>query len=222
MAMATPPVMTSSNGMPYYITVDTHNQVAMAWGLDANGTYSVLVRQMICSTGKGTSTPLGTWTMNGDGYRWALFEKYDVWAQYATRIAGSIWFHSILYDKPDESTLRMTSFYNLGSKASHGCIRLMVADAQWIYNHCLAGTMVYIYEGADNDALRESLLPSSPDSLPLETSVPVATAPVQTPAPTATPQPTENSIEDGYEEDDGEVLDGRTNIGSKPDWTQIG
>ena len=35
--------------------------------------------------------------------------------------------------------------YKLGSKASHGCVRLSVEDAKWIYNHCPAGTTITVY-----------------------------------------------------------------------------
>ena len=40
--------------------------------------------------------------------------------------------------------LRECSLYALGSKASHGCVRLNVEDARWIYNSCRKGTIVEI------------------------------------------------------------------------------
>jgi len=39
----------------------------------------------------------------------------------------------------------MGSVNKLGSPASHGCIRLKVEDARWIYNNCPAGTTVTVY-----------------------------------------------------------------------------
>jgi hypothetical protein len=37
----------------------------------------------------------------------------------------------------------------LGSTASHGCVRLNVADAKWIYDNCKSGTKVTIYDSSD-------------------------------------------------------------------------
>ena len=51
----------------------------------------------------------------------------------------------MLYDEPDTSTLRYGSVWALGQKASHGCIRLRVEDAKWIYQNCESGTVVVIY-----------------------------------------------------------------------------
>ena len=51
----------------------------------------------------------------------------------------------MLYSQRDTSTLRVNSVYALGSKASHGCVRLQVEDAQWIYENCDSGTVVVVY-----------------------------------------------------------------------------
>ena len=91
------------------------------------------------------ATPKGTFTNTTPVVRWGYFPKFDCWAQYLYRINGSILFHSVLYDSADESTLRWGSVYKLGSKASHGCVRLSVEDAKWIYNHCPAGTTITVY-----------------------------------------------------------------------------
>ena len=108
--------------------------------------YTRLARTMVCSTGlNATPTPKGTFTNTTPVVRWGYFPKFDCWAQYLYRINGSILFHSVLYDSADESTLRWGSVYKLGSKASHGCVRLSVEDAKWIYNHCPAGTTITVY-----------------------------------------------------------------------------
>ena len=40
--------------------------------------------------------------------------------------------------------------YNmLGSPASHGCVRLCVRDAKWIYDNCALGMQVDIYDSPD-------------------------------------------------------------------------
>ena len=42
--------------------------------------------------------------------------------------------------------LNKTSVRKLGRRASHGCIRLTVEDAKWIYDNCPAGTTVIIQD----------------------------------------------------------------------------
>ena len=38
-----------------------------------------------------------------------------------------------------------SSYNRLGTTASHGCVRLTVKDAKWIFDHCPIGTKVVIY-----------------------------------------------------------------------------
>jgi hypothetical protein len=70
----------------------------------------------------------------------------DVWGQYSTRIVGGILFHSVYYYSMNPQTLATNQFNKLGRAASHGCIRLSVADAKWIYDNCDVGTTVTIYD----------------------------------------------------------------------------
>lgn len=131
-----------SASQSYSLRVDTINQVVSAY--NSAGT---LVRQMICSTGTDTDqTPLGTFATSSQ-YRWGFFTKFNVWAQYWTRIDGPILFHSVLFTEKDESTLVKSSINNLGKRASHGCVRLRVEDAQWIFENCPQRTQTTIFEG---------------------------------------------------------------------------
>ncbi len=110
------------------------------------GAYDKLVKTMKCTTGAvDTPTPLGTFKMGGPCGRWYYFSKFECWAQYASRIYSGILFHSVLYSDRDVSTLRQGSVNALGSRASHGCVRLAVDDAKWIYNNIPAGTSCRIY-----------------------------------------------------------------------------
>ncbi len=110
------------------------------------GSYSKLVKTMICTTGTTeTPTPLGTYKMGGPCGRWYFFKKFDCWAQYASRIVGGILFHSVIYSEKDEATLRQSTVSALGTRASHGCVRLTVEDAEWIYRNIPAGTTCRIY-----------------------------------------------------------------------------
>ncbi len=132
---------------PYLLKISTKDQKVYAYGWsEADEAHTRLVRTMVCSTGLAdTPTPKGTFKNTSPVVRWGYFPKYDVWAQYLYRIQGPYLFHSVLYDEADESTVKWGSVNKLGSPASHGCIRLKVEDAKWIYENCPAGTTVTVY-----------------------------------------------------------------------------
>lgn len=167
--------------VPYAITVDVNNQVTTVYGLDDKGEYTVIVRQMLCSTGlKATPSDVGEWVLNGRTARWCYFPTWGSHAQYWTRINSSIAFHSVIYNSVDTMDLSVKSYNKLGQRASHGCIRLTVADARWIYNNCGAGVVVTITEDLPSDPeLRNALkLPglNKNNMLPYVTATPT-TAP---------------------------------------------
>ena len=147
---ATLQVLFSGNAMkalkPYLLKVSIDDQRVYAYEPDANGNYTVLVRTMKCSTGKNdTPTPKGTFkSTTGPGARWHYFKKFKCWAQYAYYIQGDILFHSVLYNEKN-GPVTQSSVNNLGRKASHGCVRLSVEDAKWIYTNCPKNTTVVVY-----------------------------------------------------------------------------
>ncbi len=129
----------------YLLKVSVADQRVYAYRW-VNGEYSKLERTMVCSTGtKKHPTPLGTYKADGPAGRWYYFKKYNCWAQYAYRISGPYLFHSVIYSRKDASSLQGGSVSRLGSRASHGCVRLSVEDVKWIYNNCPSGTTVTIY-----------------------------------------------------------------------------
>ena len=130
---------------PYILKVSIENQRVYAYGLDANEEHTVLTRTMKCSTGLNvTPTPRGTYQRStGPGARWHYFKKFGVWAQYAYYIQGNYMFHSILYNVKGGSP--NSSIYQLGRKASHGCVRLAVDDAKWIWDNCPPNTKIVVY-----------------------------------------------------------------------------
>lgn len=74
----------------------------------------------------------------------------DCWVRYATHMSGSIWFHSVPYDyvgsRFDPSRCYMYSGYDvLGRRtSSHGCIRMALRDAQFLYNNTYRGMPCYV------------------------------------------------------------------------------
>ena len=180
---ATPKPTPAPTPVPFHIVVDVANQVTSVYGRDENGEYTVPVRQMLCSTGmKATPSDVGDWVLNGRHATWCIFPKWgNSYARYWTRINSNIAFHSPIYTAVSNQAMKIGSYNKLGQRASHGCIRLSVWDAKWIYDNIGAGTVVSIIEGMEADQeLREALkLP------PLDKKY---CTPISTPVPTAEPE----------------------------------
>lgn len=94
-----------------------------------------------CSTGKKqTPTIKGKFKVCGKVSHFGESKGYSVW--YATRIKYEYYFHSVLY-KPYSKTAIKNG--KLGQNISHGCIRLQMANAKWIYKNCKKKTTIIIY-----------------------------------------------------------------------------
>ena len=139
----------ASNGRPYYIMVNRAMNTVTVYGLDADGYYTVPVKAMICSVGRGRSvTPRGTFSV---GSKMAWCHMVDgSYGQYVTQFRGNYLFHSVCYSAANPSTLLTDEYNMLGSPASRGCVRLQTSDAKWIYDNCAAGTKVTIYDDASS------------------------------------------------------------------------
>lgn len=130
----------------YKIMVNRAQNCVTVYMKDATGNF-IPYKAMVCSTGVGgadASTPLGEFTISGKA-GWCLMID-DSYTQYACRIMGGIMIHSISYSEMKRDTLFSARFNQLGTKASHGCVRLCAGDARWIYENCYVGTPVIIYD----------------------------------------------------------------------------
>lgn len=167
--------------VPFRAIVDVTNQVTTVYARDDAGEYTVVVREMLCSTGtKANPSDPGDWVLNGRKAKWCYFPKWGSHARYWTRINSSIAFHSVIYNSVNTMDLSVSSYKALGNRASHGCIRLSVADAKWVYDNLGEGTVVSIIENLPvQQELRESL--KKPE-LNKKTMLPY-----ETPEPTAAP-----------------------------------
>ena len=149
--------------MPYYIEVDLTNQICTVY---STGT-DIIVRQMICSTGKKEETPMGTFYLpkkqeKQEREEWYYFRMYECYAHYATRIYKGVLFHSLPCSQKSDATVSKTAVEELGRPASHGCVRLRWPDAEFIAKCCLEGTKVHIYKSRKPDEeLRQMLFVSS-------------------------------------------------------------
>ena len=152
--------------MPYYIVVDISSQIVTVYDAGTND----IARQMLCSTGKKDYTPTGTFVLPKNSQRYdrqpwyyiAMFRRY---VRYATRIKGQFLFHSIPYTRKSLQSIDAQAASELGTPASHGCIRLRWQDAEFIAENCLPGTVVKIIKsGNRDDGLRELLYQRSFDA----------------------------------------------------------
>ncbi len=104
----------------------------------AKGTWK-LIHSFSSSTGKkGDETPTGTFTIKERG-TWFFSNKYQEGAKYWVRFTGEYLFHSLPMNI-DKQVVDST----LGTPASHGCVRLAIDNAAWLYNNVPTGTTVYI------------------------------------------------------------------------------
>lgn len=153
----------------YYILLDLKNQIVTVYGKDAEGKYTKIVRRMICSSGDTTvdpldplskpkPTPKGVWKIGGRE-RFGKFAAFGgTYARYWTQIVGGVFFHSILFKKRDINTLETGAYGALGRNVSHGCVRLYVEDAKWIYYYCPPGTKINVSTTQpSNPTLRKAL-----------------------------------------------------------------
>jgi lipoprotein-anchoring transpeptidase ErfK/SrfK len=108
---------------------------------DANG---VIVKQFVCSTGSpGSDTPTGTFRIQNRGK--SFFNKSSQeGGYYWTQFYGDYLFHSVPFDETGE--LEPEEAAKIGTPASHGCVRLQMDDAKWIYDNIPRGTVVSIHK----------------------------------------------------------------------------
>lgn len=129
-------------GTRYKLVVSFNNNVVMAYAKDGNKGYTIPVRAMICSVGMpGHETITGTYRSLTKAGKWHPL-RYNSNGQYATRIRGPYLFHSVTYNRlGNPFSLQAAEYKKLGRAASHGCIRMLVKDAKWIYSRsgkCIA------------------------------------------------------------------------------------
>ena len=129
----------------YLVKINKQANCVTIYKLNAKGKYKP-VKAMVCSTGYATKE--GSFTL-GEKIRWHVLDG-PCYGQYCTRIYGSVLFHSVWYSgQNDPSTLSIYSYNKLGTTASHGCVRLTVEDAKWIYDNVPSGTRVVIYSDSN-------------------------------------------------------------------------
>lgn len=150
------PAAEHPDGSDYIIHVLRNQCTVIIYEKDENGEPGRIVNVFVCSPG------LYEWTITGR-YTATSREKWlglmdGVSGHYATLIWGDWLFHSVPYYGPQNDLLKTEEYNKLGEKASAGCIRMTVSDAKWIFDNCLSGTSVRLFDS---------------DTLPVEKPVPI-------------------------------------------------
>ena len=131
----------------YEIWVNRQCCTVTVYAKDGSNGYIIPVKRFACSVGlPSTPTPKGTF-YTSNKYRWHTLMGPS-YGQYCTRIVNGILFHSVAGRNMTSYNLKASDYNKLGSPASHGCVRLCVRDAKWIYDNCNSGTKVVIYDSS--------------------------------------------------------------------------
>lgn len=131
----------------YWLKVNAQANVVTVYK-KVNGEWEPF-RAMLCSTGTGkkgseNATPTGTFYVT-KRWDWGAMVG-GVYARYVVQFYGDYLFHSVPYEEIYDKSSQPTKEYNkLGRDASHGCVRLSIMDAKWVYDNCKRGTKVTIY-----------------------------------------------------------------------------
>lgn len=134
------PVLRSND--PIWIKVSKEKQRVYIMSEDKS------IYTMICSTGldtsPDTSTPEGTFYIQQERgtsfYNSSEQEGAKYWVSWKNH--GEFLFHSVATDI--NGNVIQSEAEKLGYKASHGCVRLAMPDAKWIYDNIRYNTKVVI------------------------------------------------------------------------------
>jgi len=125
-----------SSATRYLILVNTSNcRVSIYYGGKNNWEN---IQYYMCSPGKAsTPTVKGEFTVKAKGY---YFDSGNSRCFWYTQFYGNYLFHSTLYNKNGTIQDNRT-----GIPLSHGCVRLEIENAKWIYDNIPKGTKVVVY-----------------------------------------------------------------------------
>lgn len=121
------------------LRVEVNLKEQMVYVYDAK---SRMVENFVCSSGiDGSDTPTGEYKVKERGYSF-YSDKYQEGAYYWVQFMGNYLFHSVPFDK--NQVIEQGEVKKLGTKASHGCVRLAIQNAKWMYDNIPRDTLVTI------------------------------------------------------------------------------
>ena len=125
-----------SSSTTYFIWIDLSRQKVNIF--EGSNKKWNLVKSMLCSSGKAsTPTVKGSFNVGSKGSY--FISSGGARCKYYTQIRGNYLFHSILYDRKGNYIIDNT----LGSAVSHGCVRLALNNAKFIYDNIPAKTLIW-------------------------------------------------------------------------------
>ncbi|MDF2882324.1 MAG: N-acetylmuramoyl-L-alanine amidase [Clostridiaceae bacterium] len=126
-----------SSATQYFITIDSTNQMVNIYTGYTN--HWTLIRSMRCASGRAeTPTVKGLYSIYGRGPQFRAAS--NTICKYFTGFYGNYLFHTVLLD--NNGNIQDPT---LGVPASHGCVRLAIEDAEYIYYNMPNGTRVWSY-----------------------------------------------------------------------------
>ena len=129
----------SANSDTNWLIVTDTNACRTVVFYGQNGCWTA-VKNLSCTPGKNsTPTVTGDFKVTGRGKSFGT-DTYTCW--YYTQFYGDYLFHSVIYNHGSMSSIQDG---RLGMKLSHGCVRLAINEAKWIYDTIPNGTRVRIY-----------------------------------------------------------------------------
>ena len=133
-------------GGPYRLRVNRTKCQITVLAKDGSNGWTIPVKSITCSVGNPiTLTPAGTFYI-GDQDRWHILMGPS-WGQWTSHVVNGIFIHSVAGSSQSQYNLAAGDYNMLGQPASHGCIRVCVRDAKWIYDNTGRGTMFTIGDG---------------------------------------------------------------------------
>lgn len=126
----------SYSSTKYLIVVDRdHTHVIVMSGGNGNWKPYKIIK---CTVGApSTPTVTGSFSVGSRGYSFGSGFTCYYWTQFYSDYL----FHSVLYREGTRTVMDG----RLGIHASHGCVRMAIENAKWIYSNVPSGTRVLIY-----------------------------------------------------------------------------
>lgn len=135
-AFANANMLSSNTG--FIVCTSLEKRLTYILAQSSNTTPWSLLYTWECSIGKpSTPTPTGLFSIIGHRPNFGS-STYQV--KYATRFKPGYYYHSILFDGYGNKTIDT----RLGVSISNGCIRLLTANAKWLYDNIPLNTPVII------------------------------------------------------------------------------
>lgn len=122
----------------YAILVDTGRHVLSVYS-GYHGNWDRIGRWAV-GDGYYTATPRGSFRIYGKTLHFGEEHGYSCW--YTSMFYGSFYLHSVTCYP---YTFTPDSANQTGRAVSHGCVRMDINNAKWIYDNCPIGTRVYVF-----------------------------------------------------------------------------